>query len=67
MTYPANMDEAEAILANAQKIRRAKRQLEIDIYNRIKLFEVESGFAVYDIDVIDGMGGVQGVEVEVRV
>jgi hypothetical protein len=67
MTFPANMEEAEAILTNVQRIRKAKSQLENDIYTRLKRFEIETGFAVTDLDVIDGMGGVQGVKVEVRV
>ena len=67
MTYPANMEEAEAILTNAQRIRQAKQQLEADIYARMKHFEVETGFAVHALYVNRGMNDVQGVEVEVRV
>jgi hypothetical protein len=67
MTFPKNVEEVEQTLIHAAIIRQAKTELENQIYTLTHEFQIRYGCSVHDIKINDGMGGVQGVEVEVRV
>ena len=67
MSFPQNMEEAEAILAHAQAIKAAKSDLENKIYILLGQFEIETGFVVHDVYLNKSYGTAESVTVEVRV